>query len=113
MNLLNPKPLRKPVLFTLTVSVWFLSFSPGHSHRQPVKKDAQYEKCLVPVLVSDYILIYEPKGDVFPGPDTKDLEAGTYYALWQPNDHCFVKGPDKHGRAFYIYLKSTRELIRN
>ena len=53
-------------------------------------------------MVSDYIHIYDPQGDIFSGPDTKDLIAGKYYPLWQPNDHCFVKGPDKRWHAFGI-----------
>ena len=57
---------------------------------------------MTPFISSGYIHIYDPKGDIFPGPDTKDLKAGKYYPLWQPNDHCFVKGPDKRWHAFGI-----------
>lgn len=56
----------------------------------------------VPVIAGAYTQIYAPRGDVFPGPDTQDLKAGTYYASWQPNDHCFVKGPDGRWHAFGI-----------
>lgn len=55
----------------------------------------------VPV-IAGYVHIYEPQGDVFPGPDTQDLKAGTRYPSWQPNDHCFVKGPDGRWHAFGI-----------
>ena len=102
MNLLKPKPMRKPVLFNLAVSVWLLSFFPGFSQEQSIKKDTPQKECLVPVIASDYVNIYDPKGDIFPGPDTNDLKAGKYYSIWQPNDHCFVKGPDKHWHAFGI-----------
>ena len=57
---------------------------------------------LVPVIEGEYVHIYEPQGDVFSGPDTRDLKAGQFYPSWQPNDHCFVKGPDRHWHAFGI-----------
>ncbi len=57
---------------------------------------------LVPVIEGDYVHIYQPQGDVFSGPDTRDLKAGQFYPSWQPNDHCFVKGPDGHWHAFGI-----------
>jgi hypothetical protein len=59
-------------------------------------------KPLIPVISGDYVQIYDPKGDVFSGLDTKDLKAGTFYPLWQPNDHCFIKGLDKRWHAFGI-----------
>jgi len=59
-------------------------------------------KASVPVIAGDYIHIYAPQGDVFSGPDTQDLKAGNFYASWQPNDHCFVKGPDGRWHAFGI-----------
>ena len=57
---------------------------------------------LVPVITSEYVNIYNPRGDGFSGPTTKDLDAGKYYPLWQPNDHCFIKGPDRCWHAFGI-----------
>lgn len=57
---------------------------------------------LVPFITGSYVHIYDPQGDVFPGPDTRDLKAGTYYPSWQPNDHCFIKGLDQRWHAFGI-----------
>ena len=59
-------------------------------------------KTWVPVISGDYVHIYNPGGDVFPGPDTKDLKAGKFYERWQPNDHCFIKGTDNLWHAFGI-----------
>lgn len=83
------------------MSFTLFSFA-GYSQDRPMEKGGQLKKCLVPEIVGDYTHIYVPQGDVFSGPDTKDLKAGKYYPLWQPNDHCFVKGPDKHWHAFGI-----------
>jgi len=89
--------------YSFFIILGFLLFSfPGLSQGQSIKKGTQHKKCLVPLIVSDYTLIYDPQGDVFPGPDTKDLKTGIYYPLWQPNDHCFVKGPDQHWHSFGI-----------
>jgi len=55
-----------------------------------------------PHVSGDYIHIYDPAGDVFPGPDTKDLKSGSFYPSWQPNDHCFIKGGDKRWHSFGI-----------
>lgn len=83
------------VVFTL------LSFT-GSSNGQSIEKYAQKKKILVPIIKGEYIHVYIPKGDVFPGPDTKDLKSGEYYPSWQPNDHCFVKGLDNRWNAFGI-----------
>lgn len=53
-------------------------------------------------VVGELVQIYAPQGDTFSGPDTQDLKAGTYYPSWQPNDHCFVNGPDHRWHAFGI-----------
>ncbi len=49
-----------------------------------------------PRIDGEYVNIYQPAGDVFPGPSVGSLVAGKYYAEWVPNDHCFVK--DDAGR---------------
>ena len=59
-------------------------------------------KAQIPVVEDEYVHIYDPQGDVFSGPDTADLKEGKYYPSWQPNDHCFVKGPDQRWHAFGI-----------
>ncbi len=74
----------------------------GIAARQATAEDAGVKRPMVPVLAGKYVHIYNPKGDVFSGPDTTDLKEGKYYPLWQPNDHCFVKGPDGRWHAFGI-----------
>jgi len=74
----------------------------GATHAQPTTKESSQERPMVPVITGDYVHIYDPQGDVFSGPDTADLRTGEYYPLWQPNDHCFVKGPDHRWHAFGI-----------
>ncbi len=48
-------------------------------------------KIQIPVQENNFIWIYKPQGDIFPGPSTPQLEAGKYYNDWVPNDHTFVK----------------------
>lgn len=67
---------------------------------RPKKESARGAE--VPHVSGNYMHIYDPGGDIFPGPDTKDLRSGTFYPLWQPNDHCFVKGTDKRWHLFGI-----------
>lgn len=56
----------------------------------------------VPRIEGPYVHVYEPGGDVFPGPDVANLKAGQYYSKWVPNDHCFVKGDGGCWHAFGI-----------
>lgn len=56
----------------------------------------------VPRLEGPYVRVYRPAGDRYPGPDTHELKAGEWYADWVPNDHAFVKGPDRRWHAFGI-----------
>lgn len=50
----------------------------------------------VPRIVGEYVHVYKPGGDVFPGPNAANLVAGQFYDEWVPNDHCFVR--DESGR---------------
>ena len=65
------------------------------------------EKVWVPSIKGEYIHIHEPQGDVFPGPTRGDLVAGQFYPSWQPNDHCFLKGPDHLWHSFGITHPTT------
>jgi beta-fructofuranosidase len=56
----------------------------------------------VPRIAGPYVHIYQPAGDVFPGPDVAGLQAGRYYDEWVPNDHCFVKDRGGRWHAFGI-----------
>ncbi len=69
---------------------------------QSLKEEAPGQPVLTPYISGEYVHAYNPQGDLFPGPDTKRLKAGEYYQNWQPNDHCFVKGPDSCWHAFGI-----------
>ncbi|QDU91264.1 Glycosyl hydrolases family 43 [Pirellulimonas nuda] len=51
---------------------------------------------LVPRIEGEYVNVYKPAGDVFPGPSVGELIAGRRYEEWVPNDHCFVR--DASGR---------------
>jgi beta-fructofuranosidase len=59
-------------------------------------EDALAMKVKIPGISCAYINVYQPAGDVFPGPSTGPLEAGRHYDEWVANDHCFVR--DAQGR---------------
>ena len=90
--------LIKPILIILI----FINPFSIYSQVRPLEKAKQQKGYFVPVIDGDYVHIYDPKGNIFTGPDTKDLKAGEYYPLWQTNDHCFIKGPDKRWHSFGI-----------
>ena len=56
----------------------------------------------VPRIAGEYVNIYKPAGDVFPGPSAGPLIAGKYYEAWVPNDHCFVKDASGYWHVFGI-----------
>jgi beta-fructofuranosidase len=56
----------------------------------------------VPKISGDYMHVYQPAGDVFPGPSIPPLEAGRRYEDWVANDHCFVKDDQGRWHAFGI-----------
>lgn len=55
---------------------------------------------MIPVIAGEFVPIYVPQGDVFPGPDSKTLKAGQWYDSWVPNDHSFIRGPDGFWHGF-------------
>ncbi|MHC4117161.1 MAG: hypothetical protein ACYSWO_06605 [Planctomycetota bacterium] len=57
-------------------------------------------RAAIPEIAGDYVLIYKPQPDVYAGKDTKHYKAGRRYTNWQPNDHTFIKGPDKRWHCF-------------
>lgn len=63
---------------------------------------AQTYKVLVPKQENKYVKIYQPDGDYFFGPDTKELKEGSWYKKWVPNDHTFIKGEDGSWHIFGI-----------
>ena len=89
------------------------AYLPFKSREQIVKATACHRAALgqrksadtkirVPRIEGSYVHIYQPAGDVFPGPDVAGLRAGQYYPEWVPNDHCFIKSPDGSWHAFGI-----------
>ena len=65
--------------------------------------DAQPPRTVkLPRIVGEYVTVYRPQGDRFPGPDTHVLKAGRWYDQWVPNDHAIIKGPDGCWHAFGI-----------
>ncbi len=61
-----------------------------------------------PRIAGDYVNVYNPGGDVFPGPDAADLIAGKYYKNWVPNDHCFACDASGRWHAFGITHPLTK-----
>ncbi len=83
-------PVMKPV-FTILAATTLLS-PPGSAA----------ESVLVPAIKGDWIHIYQPQPDAFPGPDSPRFKTGKTYDDWQVNDHCILKGPDQRWHAFGI-----------
>ena len=56
----------------------------------------------VPIIVGDWVHVYRPAADIFPGPDSPRFNTGERYPDWQVNDHAIIKGPDGRWHAFGI-----------
>lgn len=65
-------------------------------------RPAAAEPTLVPVIQGEWIHVYQPQPDIFPGPDSARFKTGRRYDDWQVNDHCILKGPDNRWHAFGI-----------
>ena len=59
-------------------------------------------KASIPRIASDYVNVYRPEGDTFPGPNAANLIAGQFYEDWVPNDHCFVRDDSGSWHTFGI-----------
>lgn len=55
-----------------------------------------------PTISGEYVNVYVPTPDVFPGPDSLCFRAGQVYDEWIPNDFTVVKGPDNRWHALGI-----------
>lgn len=64
-------------------------------------------RILIPTQANDYIWIYKPAGDTFPGPTSEQLQAGMWYENWVPNDHTFVKNESGEWHIFGITHPET------
>jgi beta-fructofuranosidase len=67
----------------------------------------QSTDCSIPVISGNYVHVYQPAGDIFPGPDSRHLRAGRFYADWVPNDHCILKGNDGRWHVLGITHPAT------
>ncbi len=61
-----------------------------------------HAKVSVPRIVSEYVNVYKPAGDIFPGPNAAKLVAGQLYDDWVPNDHCIITDAAGRWHAFGI-----------
>lgn len=59
-------------------------------------------KVSIPTIVGEYVHVYKPGGDVFPGPKAANLVPGQFYKDWVPNDHCFIKDDSGRWHVFGI-----------
>lgn len=56
----------------------------------------------IPFLAGDYINVFCPEPQIYPGPDEKELRHGQYYAEWVPNDHAFIRDAAGNWHIFGI-----------
>lgn len=96
MTLLN-RFIRCPALIKVAVAACALAV-----HVFPLAPAAAAPALLVPRVVGEWVHVYQPAGDVFPGPDSPRFKAGRHYAAWQVNDHTILKGPDGRWHAIGI-----------
>ncbi|HBP37582.1 MAG TPA: hypothetical protein DD640_02355 [Clostridiales bacterium] len=47
-----------------------------------------------PEIAGDYVHIYRPVGDIYPGPESRCFMTGKTYDIWVPNDFTVIRGPD-------------------
>ena len=70
--------------------------------RRPSPFSWRPAKVSVPRIVGEYVNVYKPAGDIFPGPSAAELVAGRFHDDWIPNDHCFVRDTSGRWHAFGI-----------
>lgn len=56
----------------------------------------------IPFLSGDYVNVFRPSGQAYPGPDGEELRRGAYYEEWVPNDHAFIRDGGGNWRLFGI-----------
>lgn len=57
---------------------------------------------LSPRIAGPWVTVYRPRGDYYAGPDTPELQSGSWYDEWVANDHGFALGPDGRWHLFGI-----------
>jgi arabinan endo-1,5-alpha-L-arabinosidase len=95
------RPLLKCIIsrmkkHSVVVTIILLLLCEGTYANEKAPAETKRSKVYVPKIDGEYINIYKPAGDIFPGPSVGQLVVGKYYEEWVPNDHCFVK--DQAGR---------------
>jgi hypothetical protein len=86
----------------LVVTVLFLLAYGGACANEYSLSKKKSSKTKVPRIEGEYVNIYKPAGDIFPGPSAGQLVAGKRYEDWVPNDHCFIKDRSGVWHAFGI-----------
>lgn len=56
----------------------------------------------IPFLSGDYVNVFRPSGQTYPGPDGLELHHGLYYEEWVPNDHAFIRDGGGNWHIFGI-----------
>jgi arabinan endo-1,5-alpha-L-arabinosidase len=93
------------------VSVMFLlACAEVYAGEQPLPDEGRSD-AQVPRIDGQYVNIYQPVGDVFPGPSVGQLVAGKHYQEWVPNDHCFIK--DQSGRWHVFGITHPKTDLEN
>lgn len=90
---------RSPGFFLIALGLVTALGTPAAPELPPAASEAGPR---VPRIAGDWVHVYQPAGDVFPGPDSARFRSGQRYADWQVNDHAVVKGPDGRWHAFGI-----------
>jgi beta-fructofuranosidase len=90
----------KKILLILVIQS-FLAFG-GAWAGEPPLSPGKDSKLSIPKIAGDYVNVYQPTGDVFPGPNAAELVAGRFYEDWVPNDHCFARDESGRWHAFGI-----------
>ena len=96
--------MMKRIGFVVTV-LSLLAGGEAYAGERPLPDEGSSEP-MVPRIDGEYINIYQPVGDVFPGPSVGQLVAGKHYEEWVPNDHCFVKDASRSLACFWHHASN-------
>jgi arabinan endo-1,5-alpha-L-arabinosidase len=96
----NGFPVMKKILLILTIHSLVASGGACASEQPP--SPGKDPKASIPRIAGEYVNVYKPGGDIFPGPNVAKLIAGQSYDDWVPNDHCFVRDESGRWHAFGI-----------
>ncbi len=91
--------MKNHALQVLAIQLFVLVSGVAADEQASTRQNAEVS---VPRIAGDYVNVYQPAGDVFPGPNAAELVAGQFYEEWVPNDHCFVRDAAGRWHAFGI-----------